>query len=302
MISKDEVGLPVKAHLDELLHLRYKPKKEAFANCDPCPAFKFFDWVIWLPDAAVSFRVLKPKTVLALAHPKSLKLLNLFRCLLKDTILVIAGEDTNLSEVKELVSKLRPYCKAIYFEAKDIEMESVKSFSMGFTSYYLNRSSSDSIVQLIGKVAAPDWKKSGVLAAWGGIWKKLDNQLDDRKSASKFVESSAWITREELDAEAYWERLAASEFLIAPAGQGIQAPKLAEAWLMHTVPIVTNNPCFRDLHDLGYPLLILDRWEDLNEDIIEEFNKNIRPFINWSEVNYMLTNTFFHKKILENSI
>jgi len=284
---------------EKLLHLRYKPKKPHFKHCSPCPAFELFDWVIWNPDVRYPLRLktAHPKYILCLAHSRSLKILIHFRFLLEDVVLVIAGEDTNLSNIEHLVKTIQPYCKKVLYEAKDVEMNGVSSFSMGFTSYYLKRPQKGLINELRNKVAQPSWRKEGILAAWGEIWKHLDDLLEDRKNLIRFVENCDWISRESLKANRYWERLAESEFLIAPAGNGIQAPKLAEAWLMHTVPIVTSNPCFRDLHSAGYPLLILNTWEDLTPSALKEYQTNYLPQIHWEKIEHMLTLNYFEDLI-----
>lgn len=283
--------------INDYLHLRYKPSRKNFQDCLPCPAFELFDWVLWTPDSAMflKFKWQRPRNILCLANPKSIKtLVKLRRFLKRDSVIVIAGEDTNLSAVQGLVAELIPHCKEILFEAKDIEMDRVKSFSMGFISYYLMRQSDETISRLRDMLQNGKVEKHGVLASWGGIWKKLDDKLDDRKKATKFVEESSWLKRELLEPDNYWLRLAESDFLLSPAGQGVQAPKLAEAWLMHTVPVVTSNPCFRDLQAQGYPLLIIDRWEDLNPNLLEE-QREIFSQTDWHKINYMLTLDYFNK-------
>ena len=289
------------SNIDSYLHLRYKPKRANFKGCDPCPAFELFDWVIWKPDAAAFYRIKirRPKKILCLAHPKSIKLLGKFKRFLdKECTIVIAGEDTNLSQVSYLIEQLLPYCKNIFFEAKDIELPKVQSFSMGFISYYLKRSSEGVITRLQEKLKNQEIVKEGLLASWGGVWKHLDEKLADRKAATKFVDESSWIQREVLEADEYWRRLAESEFLISPAGQGVQAPKLAEAWLMHTVPIVTPNPCFRDLEKAGYPFFFVDKWQHLTPDSLVVAREQLR-YVNWVEVQEMLTVKYFQKNVLK---
>lgn len=289
-----------KACIDDLLHLRYKPKRENFKGCAPCPAFALFDLVLWAPDAflPLKYSIKPPKKVLCLASRKSLFLLSLLKPVLKNITLVVAGEDTNLSALKREIESLKPHCEKIYFEAKDIEMDGVESFSMGFISYYLKRPSTGLIESLHQKVAREKWKKQGVLAAWGGIWKHLDQELEDRRRAVEFVENHDWIHREELNSDDYWKRLSESEFLIAPAGQGIQSPKLAEAWLMRTVPIVTETPCFRDLQSQGFPFLILNEWSELTPQRLENYKKNNLSTVNWEQVNEMLTLAYFKKVVV----
>ena len=283
----------------DLLHLRYKPRRSSFKDCAECPAFDLFDWVIWTPDDKLfqRFKTFRPKTILCLAHPRSLRFLLKLKFLFRNATLVIAGEDTHLSAVLSEVELLVPHCRKIFFEAKDIEHRSVHAFGMGFISYYLKRIGNEVIVDLMGRVQELSWKKEGVLVAWGAIWKHLDEKLEDRRRAASFVEKSDWLVREELGPGEYFQRLAASKFLLAPAGQGIQAPKLAEAWLMRTVPIVVRNPCFEDLDRLGFPFVLLDHWEELTPKLLQDYESK-RNSINWSEVERMLTLKYFKEELL----
>ncbi|MFC7338084.1 hypothetical protein ACFQY0_12900 [Haloferula chungangensis] len=168
---------------------------------------------------------------------------------------------------------------------------------MGFISYYLVEAGMFHIRALVEQVKKDDWKKKGLLAAWGGIWAHLDGILDDRKALCQFVEESDWIHREGLTPHDYWQRLAESKYLLAPAGQGIQSPKLAEAWLMRTVPIVTRNPCFEDLQAEGFPMLILESWNDLKESVIDAHSLEYDG-IDWDKIDFMLTQDYFHKRYL----
>ena len=285
--------------LQYYLHLRYKPTRENFKNCKECPAFDYFDWVVWAPDAKkfLRFRRLFPRYVLCLAHRESLDALLKFRYLLRKSVVVIAGEDTPLSAVLPQVELLASSCKSIFYESKNVEHPKIKSFCMGFISFYLNRIDNALLIDQIRRATSDFAMKQGVLAAWGAIWKVLDETLSERRDAARFVEQCHWIEREQLEADEYIERLAQSQYLLAPAGNGIQAPKLAEAWLMRTVPIVIRNPCFEDLHRAGYPLLLLDSWSDLTLERLET-HQATRVAIDWDRVCEMLTLRYFVDQVL----
>ena len=285
--------------LSKLLHLRYHPKRKKFKDCKPCPAFQLFDWVVWIPSAKSSphCRRLIPRTVLCMATPESLQVLLKLKHCLRDSTIVMAGEDTNLSKVLSMVEDLLPYCRKIYYEAKDVPHAEIESFSMGFNSFYLKRVKPETIVRYTTLVSKSKWKKQGVLASWGGIYLGLDKRLANRRAAVEFVEDCPWLQREHLEPADYWQRLAESKFLLAPAGNGIQSPKLAEAWLMRTVPIVTDTPCFRDLQAEGFPLLIIDRWNDLTQKLLQDFEAE-RCHIDWEKVQSMLTLKHFQSRYL----
>lgn len=287
------------AVLSDLLHLRYKPKRESFKLCDPCPAFRCFDWVIWLPDSwsVCRFSRWSPRSVLCLAHPDSVALVSLLSLRLRDATVVFAGEDTHLSAMLPRLEGIARRARKVYYEAKDVEHATIESFCMGFNCFYLKRVPGSLLRELTTKVAGKHWVKSGVFAAWGAIWAWLDEEIEDRRAAMAFLKSCQWITREHLDPAQYWRRLAESEFLLAPAGQGIQAPKLAEAWLMRTVPIVTVNPCFSDLHKAGFPMLILESWSELSEKRLEDYRRKVKG-IDWARVQSMLTVSHFRSRYL----
>ena len=284
----------------DLLHLRYKRNNEKFENCGECPAFDLFDWVIWKPNAKtfLRFKTLRPRWILCLPHSKSLKILVRLRFLLKDITLIVAGDDTNLSSLTDPIDKLRPHCSKIYFEAKDIKHPDVKSFSMGFISFYLQRIGHKNILELIDKVRSGKLHKNGVLAAWGAVWKYLDDTISERRDAADYISQCNWISREELLPDQYMRRLAESKFAITPSGQGVQAPKLGEAWLMRTVPIAIPNPCFEDLAEAGFPFVFVDKWGDLTPELLADYERS-HDSIDWDKVEAMLTIEHFKNNIVE---
>ena len=54
-------------------------------------------------------------------------------------------------------------------------------------------------------------------------------------------------------------KLAQIRLFLAPPGSGIQAPKIAEAWLVRTVPVSVTSYAFRELKSQGFPFLLVDR-------------------------------------------
>lgn len=284
---------------EHLLHLRYKPSRANFKGCRECPAFDCFDWVFWKPDSRtlLRFRRPVPRRVLCLAHPASLARLLKLRFLLHDISLCIAGEDTRLSRLLPQVERLAPHCRKIFYEAKDIRHPFVRSFSMGFNSYYLERVGSEVFLGQVEGVRSGEIVKEGVLAAWGGIWKQLDEELEERRAASDFIEQSTWLHREMLNPKEYTRRLARSKYLIAPAGAGVQSPKLAEAWLLRTVPVAVGNPCLEDLQAAGYPLLLLDNWSDLTPERLKRHETHLQN-LDWPKIAEMLTLRYFSDEII----
>ena len=278
---------------DNLVNFRYKPLKERFRDCREPSSFESFDWILWSPETRLIYRCKSffPKRVLCLAHPKSIRWLKRLRPLLKNAAIIIAGEDTLLSSIHCDVERIAASCKKVFYEAKDIESLSISSFCMGFNQFYLRRFGPANWINAVRKAEQLEESKAGVLAAWGAVWKFLDDSVEDRTQAHIFVEQSSWLQRQELSPENYLQALLSAKYLIAPAGQGVQAPKLAEAWAMRTVPIVTETPCFKDLIEQGYPMLMVKQWSDLTPQLIARHEKT-RKQINWLDVHEKLTNKY----------
>lgn len=136
---------------------------------------------------------------------------------------MVAGEDAHLSRLLDTLDILVPYLKAVFYEAKDVRHERIRSFCMGSISYYVNRFNSLLLARIIIQAKELETKKKGVLVAWGAIWKHLDEIVEDRRKACIFVEKTPWLSREILSPDLYAKRLMESKYLLAPAGNGIQS-------------------------------------------------------------------------------
>jgi len=251
--------------------------------------YGFFDWVIhtkqvW-PFDKLDIRINDDaQDVLVLPNAEDLKTVR-DRALLLPPLgeggcrsLVIAGEDTRLSKLKDWVAAILATQKFshVYFEAKDIYMENVDTVQMGFNSFYIMNNGVSNVMGAI-EAARTRPKDRLIAAAWGKMWSDdllLKQGDNERLQASAFVESQAaagWVKREEWDASQYWDQLSHYHFMLAPAGAGIQAPKLAEAWALRVVPVTTKYAGFVDLKAQGLPMILVDRWEDLNEQMLRDY-------------------------------
>eukprot|EP00038_Savillea_parva_P011364 m.197025 g.197025 ORF g.197025 m.197025 type:complete len:710 (+) comp19976_c0_seq1:252-2381(+) len=122
----------------------------------------------------------------------------------------------------------------------------------------------------------------GLLAAWGHVWRGLDN-LPSRKRAAAWLAlpSAAWTgRRRKLAPDDYFVNLAQSRFLIAPRGAGVQSPKLVEALLMRTIPIVERGPqAFEDLAVMGYPIVLVEQWDAINPRLLQVWWEALSPLL-----------------------
>jgi hypothetical protein len=67
-------------------------------------------------------------------------------------------------------------------------------------------------------------------------------------------------------------RLKDYEFCICPEGNGVDCHRFWEALYLKCVPIVVNSPFTETLKRANIPLVILDKWEDLDIDCLQYSN------------------------------
>lgn len=65
-----------------------------------------------------------------------------------------------------------------------------------------------------------------------------------------------------------WEKHIDYHFIISPHGQGLDCHRTWEALMLGCIPIVQTSSIDNLFHDL--PVLILQRWSDLNENLLRE--------------------------------
>jgi hypothetical protein len=281
--------------INDWVSLRHRPHVPRFHGCRASSSFDLFDWVIWSPmdEEITRFEIKEPKKILCLTTPESVNLLLENASFTSKPSVVFAGEDTLLSTFIDSIDQIADRFSNIFYEAKDIDSDVVKSFSMGFTSFYLRDSVYENIYRAI-EYSDQVPKSSLVLAAWGERWRFLDNTITDRKKLDRFLENSDITERKFIPFAKYWQELAKYKFLLAPRGQGVQAPRLAEAWMVKTLPVVTVNPTFIDLKDLGYPLILLDDWTEVTAENLDVWSGYYET-IDWKQVRYKLTNSYLNE-------
>jgi len=285
--------------IEDWVSLRYRPGVERFHGCGPTASFDLFDWVIWYPMANEFSRtaIEQPRSILCLTTPESVGFLLQKANFSSKPHIVFAGEDTNLSACVQYIEQIADRFSKIYFEAKDIESERIRSFSMGFISYYLRDARPDNIYRAIER-SDSEAKSKLALAAWGQRWKFLDDRIEDRWLLDQALESHPFLERTFVAFDGYWQELADYEFIVAPRGNGVQAPKLAEAWMVRTVPICTSNPTFRDLQALGYPMVLIDDWSELTAENFETWRKT-REAVDWDNIRFMCTNAYLQNLLAD---
>jgi len=180
--------------------------------------------------------------------------------------LVVAGADLHVSRNIEKLLYLKKYFKHIYCEAKNIEVDFIDTIPMGTNLAYLLRCGSDKSLQIINK---SNHNKTNLIAcAFNSKW---DIRNYDRRGLQKFCRRSKFLKRHTWKPTEYFDNLSRFKFFSCPLGNGIQTPKICESILTETIPVVIKHPAHIDLYEHGVPMLMVDSWKDLNEDMLSSF-------------------------------
>jgi len=292
---------------DNVVHFRYKPFKYKLENIlhkkngyiiDESinlnklpPIFQIFDYEIHSFNSILLKERLKGnnKTAkLVYCYPER-ALTNSFKefsDLQNDEkrILVVMGEDTHSSKLSSTQkNKILDKFSTVFWEANNDP--DFLTLPMGLISCYicLNglEKAEDSIKRAVNKektrlMVIPEWNKFSVSL------KNPKNAVSSRTRLGEFVDETkeyGFYDFIKIDPRDYYETISNYKFMVCPTGNGIQAPKIFEAILVRTVPIVENELCFRQLKELGVPLLIVENWYDLTE----EFLSNIEIDVDWEK-------------------
>ena len=183
----------------------------------------------------------------------------------KDAFIVVGGKDTLPRNYDQrLVSHLKDHFSKVFFEANDGDDSDLGIYPLALSDSYI-RGHEDLIRSLI---INPLEKTTLLLAAWGRKWPELDSTIDDRAQALEFVKQAPFISMASAPMEEHLVHLAEANYMMYPRGQAIQSPKGFEALMLRSIPIVTSHPVFNHLRTLGMPLLIVDSWHEITEELL----------------------------------
>ena len=116
------------------------------------------------------------------------------------------------------------------------------------------------------------------LSITGFIWPKL-NTWSPRQSADRFATSRSYVDRRLISRKDWFVILGQYQFLLCPTGDGVQSAKAIEALLVNTIPIVLAEPAWVDLQQRGYPLVVVNRWADVDNLSLHSIWSSLAPHL-----------------------
>jgi hypothetical protein len=265
-------------------------------------SFQLFDWIVGVETKGDTFKVFNPKSVfirgsfcrVGAVRPdlagRNATLKALERMIeicteraevwghgLPDTIAAIGDCDTHLSTDITLVRELQAACgfKHVYYEALDVEPPPWLSvLPIGLTNYYVSMAGHE-VVRKVIVDASLEKKSVMAMSSFNYIW---DHFRQVRDSLSEFLQKTCWIRSGSMKPDEYWANLANSRFFLSPEGDGVQTPKIIEALLVLTIPIVsTKAVAWRQLKEAGFPLVLVNEWIDVTPENLERWYQELSP-------------------------
>jgi len=144
-------------------------------------------------------------------------------------------------------------------------------------------------------LASPCNAQVGVLAAWGQ--RHAETAFTDESLAlNELTSKHSWLDHRAIPPEHYWAEMAKYRFLIAPRGNGLQSPKFLEALSVMTIPITLRYACFEDLQMYGFPIVLVDKWEDITPKALAYWWEQLSPRLEearWLVSHYALNSLLY---------
>ncbi|CAK0866761.1 unnamed protein product [Prorocentrum cordatum] len=186
------------------------------------------------------------------------------------------------------VGRLRAFFWRIFFEAKDVEVEGVRTMPIGLTEFFLRGGVAETAAAAIASASVAD--KPGMVKGafnfyhdlshctrgWGEAQRLRTAARDwSRGAAARAARVDSTLTKR----ADWWAEVARHRFLMAPNGCGVQTPKQLEALLVLTIPIARRGPypAFDDLVRYGFPLVVVDEWDDLTPERLSSWWEEMSP-------------------------
>mmetsp|Transcript_81744 Transcript_81744/g.213242 ORF Transcript_81744/g.213242 Transcript_81744/m.213242 type:complete len:365 (+) Transcript_81744:84-1178(+) len=171
----------------------------------------------------------------------------------------------------------------VFWQARDKDVPGFKTAPVGLNEMYFRLSYSLAEKAIASADVASKPKQA--LAAWGYL--RPLNGIPSRRALKAWLQTTdageAGVEHRMIEWNQYWDELAKYRFLLAPNGGGILSPKTDEALLLLTVPIMVRDAelngktTFDDWVQLGWPIVVLDSWEEITAARLDEWWAKLSP-------------------------
>lgn len=212
----------------------------------------------------------------------------------KGRVVVFAGQDrpwlSQNPEIRASVYELARWFEGVRFESKDVPDPRVGTAVMGLSEHYY-RGNEQAMFDAINN--ATTRKTRLAFGAWGEFWKMLD-ESEPRMRLENWVSKNPWVERLHVARQDWYPTVATSQFLIQPLGNSMQTPKMVEALLVLTVPVVESVPCHDDLLNEGWPIVVVHNWDEVTPAFLKRKWIELEPRLVDFRRDFLLGDGFYN--------
>jgi len=119
---------------------------------------------------------------------------------------------------------------------------------------------------------------------------------ETRKQVYEKVQPQVTSLSERVNRNALWDTYAMHSFIVSPHGRGLDCHRTWEILALGRIPIVRTSS-LDPLYD-GLPVMILDKYEDLNQELMVNFKKHAEKkwdTYNWDKLTMAYWDTLIHR-------
>lgn len=189
------------------------------------------------------------------------------------------------------LEELRLYFELVRHEQKNIVHSIVQPSPCGLTERYYRGFEAEMFASINN--ASIYNKKNLGFAAYGYFFANL-NVKHYRLKLKEWLRTTTVIQKKNVPRREWYHELSRSKFFIAPLGNGVQTPKVVEALLVLTIPIVEAVPVYVALRDDGWPILVVKTWQDITVDLLEKTWVELSPRLERFRHFVLLNDGFFN--------
>lgn len=211
-------------------------------------------------------------------------------------VLVVMGEDTHSDKLSSKAkNRIMARFSTVFWEAnKDPDF---LTLPMGLNTCYVALQGTYAAEQAILGASCVTDRKLLCVPAWNTFSTELakpsakrwaSGAVAVRERLGNFIaehKDEKWFDSKKWNPPQYYSGLSQYKFSACPTGNGIQAPKIFESLLVRTIPIVEDALAFRQLVQLGLPLLIVESWEEMTEENLSRWYQQMK--VDWNQVLYL---------------
>jgi len=169
---------------------------------------------------------------------------------------------------------------------------------VGFGKTFVFWDGLDASPLLRGEGSSAQWIRHGEEHLWGRARGSAAATVS-RSALRLWVQTdaarTAGVQQRSIPQDLFYHELSKYRFLLAPLGDGIWTPKVTEALMVLTIPIVQRGPypLFDDYVRMGFPIVVIDEWHEVTQAALEAWWRRLSPRLRSFRDNCLTTEAYW---------